>query len=99
MSTLTSASCRRLLPEATGDVLEIGVGPGVNFPYYDPARVRKLYALEPNATMVRLSEQSLGQSKLNVGFIALSDEQPAEVLDWRRSPSRLTSCYRERIYP
>jgi len=31
-----------------GKFLEIGVGPGVNFSRYDPARVTKVYALEQN---------------------------------------------------
>jgi hypothetical protein len=38
----------QLLPEARGTVLEIGVGSGANFGHYDPARVDKIYALEPN---------------------------------------------------
>jgi hypothetical protein len=43
----------RIVPLAQGDVLEIGVGPGVNFTHYDPARVSKVYALEPNPGMLR----------------------------------------------
>ena len=45
------------VPLAQGTLLEIGVGPGVNFVYYDPARVSKLYAPEPNPAMVRLAEK------------------------------------------
>ena len=41
----------RISPPAEGKVLEIGVGPGVSFVHYDPARVRKVYALEPNPGM------------------------------------------------
>jgi hypothetical protein len=37
---------QRLVPLAKGNVLEIGVGPGVNFAYYDPATVNRVYALE-----------------------------------------------------
>jgi hypothetical protein len=33
---------QRLIPLAQGEVLEIGVGPGVNFLHYDPARVNKV---------------------------------------------------------
>src|SRR5579864_1480445 len=39
---------RRIVPLAQGNVLEIGVGPGVNFVHYDRAKVSKVYALEPN---------------------------------------------------
>jgi hypothetical protein len=38
----------RIVPWAQGTVLEIGVGSGGNFIHYDPAKVSKLYALEPN---------------------------------------------------
>ena len=48
---------RELLFDARGEALEIGVGPGTNLLHYDPAKVRKPYALEPNATMVRLAER------------------------------------------
>ena len=41
---------QRIVPLASGKVLEIGVGPGVNFTLYDSARVSKVYALEPNPT-------------------------------------------------
>jgi len=39
---------QQIIPLAQGKVLEIGVGSGANFRHYDPARVNKLYALEPN---------------------------------------------------
>ena len=38
----------QIVPLARGVVLEIGVGSGANFPYYDQANVERLYALEPN---------------------------------------------------
>lgn len=45
---------RQIIPLAEGNVLEIGVGSGANFPHYDPTRVTKLYVLEPNSGMIRL---------------------------------------------
>jgi hypothetical protein len=32
--------------------LEIGVGPGVNFPHYDPAKVQNVYALEATSELL-----------------------------------------------
>ncbi len=52
-------------------VLEIGGGPGVNFAYYNPARVNKIHALEPNRAMIRLAEPQQRQIKLDVKFIDL----------------------------
>ena len=66
---------RQLLSEARGDVLEIGVGPGVNFAHYDPAKVGKLYALEPNPGMIRLAEQQRRHTRLAVEFLDLPGER------------------------
>ena len=68
---------RRIVPRAQGQVLEIGVGPGVNFVHYDPARVSKVYALEPNPGMVRLAERERQRhgSGLQVEFLALPGER------------------------
>ncbi len=66
---------QRIVPLAQGIVLEIGVGPGVNFVYYDPARVRKLYALEPNPAMIRLAERQRRRTTLDVEFLDLPGER------------------------
>ena len=55
---------QRILPFAEGRILEIGVGTGVYFVHYDPARVSKVYALEPNPGMIRMAEQRRRQTQL-----------------------------------
>lgn len=64
----------RIIPSAQGRVLEIGVGSGVNFVYYDPARVSKVYALEPNRGMLRLAEEQRRRTELDVEFLELAGE-------------------------
>jgi SAM-dependent methyltransferase len=66
---------RRLLADVAGHVLEIGFGPGVNLSYYDPTRVRKLYALEPNARMIQLATRHPLLSSFDVEFLGLPGEQ------------------------
>jgi SAM-dependent methyltransferase len=66
---------RQLLADAAGIVLEIGVGPGANFVHYDPTKVRKLYALEPNPGMVRLADEQRRRTTLNIEFLGLPGEQ------------------------
>jgi len=66
---------QRIVRDAVGKVLEIGVGPGVNFAHYDPAKVRKIYALEPNPQMVRLAERRRRRTDLDIEFLALPGER------------------------
>ena len=66
---------QRLVRLAEGTVLEIGAGSGANFVHYDPARVTKLYALEPNRGMIVLAEQQRRRTTLDVEFLDLLGER------------------------
>ena len=65
---------QKVIPLASGTVLEVGSGAGANFPYYDPARVTKLYALEPNAQMIALAEAQ-HPATLAVEYLELPGER------------------------
>jgi len=65
---------QQIIASAQGKVLEIGIGAGANLAHYDPARVSKLYALEPNRTMIRLSQRRRKQTKLEIEFLDLARE-------------------------
>jgi ubiquinone/menaquinone biosynthesis C-methylase UbiE len=66
---------QHLVPAAQGTVLEIGVGPGVNFPHYDPLKVSKVYALEPNLGMIRRADQQRRRTHLDIEFLDLPGER------------------------
>jgi ubiquinone/menaquinone biosynthesis C-methylase UbiE len=65
----------QIIPLAQGTVLEVGVGPGVNFSYYDSAKVNKIYALEPNPGMVLRAENQRRPTELDVEFLDLPGER------------------------
>src|SRR5262249_10736688 len=65
----------RIISSAQGTVLEVGVGPGVNFVHYDAQKVGKLYALEPNPGMIRLAEREKARTDLTIEFIDLEAQQ------------------------
>ena len=65
----------QIIPLAEGTVLEIGSGSGANFPHYDPAKVRLLYALEPNLGMIRRAQNRQQQTELNVRYLGLPGER------------------------
>jgi hypothetical protein len=37
----------KVVPEASGVVLEIGIGPGFNLEFYDPAKVVRVIGVDP----------------------------------------------------
>ena len=47
----------KVVPLAEGEVLEIGVGSGLNLSFYDPDRVQKVWGLEPSEGMRRLARR------------------------------------------
>jgi SAM-dependent methyltransferase len=65
----------QLIPMAQGKVLEIGAGSGANFVHYDPSKVSRLYALEPNPGMIHLAKRQQRKTKLNIEFIDLPGER------------------------
>lgn len=65
---------RKVVPEATGRVLEIGIGSGLNLPFYDPAKVEKLWGLEPVDEIRRMAEKAAVGAPFPVEFIGLPGE-------------------------
>ena len=60
MPTLVSCGCslpmitderRKVVPRAAGVVLELGAGSGLNLGLYDPAKVERVFGLEPDPAM------------------------------------------------
>lgn len=44
---------QKLVPSATGDVLEVGIGSGLNLPFYDADRVSRVWGLDPSEAITR----------------------------------------------
>ncbi len=49
------AARSRVVPQAEGDVLELGCGGGINMEYYDPARVRSFAGIDPSPALLDAS--------------------------------------------
>jgi SAM-dependent methyltransferase len=60
----------KITPLAEGVVLELGFGSGLNLPLYDPARVKRLFALEPEAGMLALARKTAKAAPFPVEILA-----------------------------
>ena len=66
---------RKVVPRATGRVLEVGMGPGLNLPFYDRERVELVWGLEPSEGMRRKAAPALEATDLEVHWLDLPGEE------------------------
>ena len=72
-NTALRAERASIVPRAEGFVLEVGVGSGLNIPFYGAA-VRRLYALDPSAELLRMARPKADQVPFPVNFLQHSAE-------------------------
>ncbi len=60
---------------ARGVVLEVGAGNGLNFAYYDPARVERVEAIEPDATMLGYARERAASAPAPIHLVQASAER------------------------
>ena len=60
--------------EASGVVLEVGAGTGLNFPWYQAARVERVEAIEPDSAMLVYGRRRAGQAAVPIVLTQASVE-------------------------
>ena len=64
-----------LVPKAHGRVLEIGIGSGLNLPYYRTGAVRRLAAVDPSAELLAMARRNARRLGLDVELVQQSAER------------------------
>lgn len=64
----------KVVPLAKGDVLEIGIGSGLNLPHYDPAHVTSVTGVDPDEHIWKRSEARRAAAPFPIERIGLSGE-------------------------
>jgi ubiquinone/menaquinone biosynthesis C-methylase UbiE len=59
----------KVVPLADGRVLEIGIGSGLNIPFYDPDKVQHLWGLDPSAEMWSIAQKNARRFHIDAEFI------------------------------
>ena len=65
----------KVVPRARGTVLEIGIGTGLNLPYYDGERVERLIGLDPSERSWELARRRAAGLAFPLEFIGLPGEE------------------------
>ena len=66
---------QKVVPLAEGRVLEVGMGSGLNIPFYDPTRIEFVWGLEPSQGMRRLAEPRLAKAPFEIKWLSLPGEE------------------------
>jgi|TARA_B110000503_G_scaffold12013_3_gene16231 ubiquinone/menaquinone biosynthesis C-methylase UbiE len=65
----------KVVPLAKGTVLEIGIGTGLNLPFYDASRVARVIGLDPSEESWELAGERAAHLDFEVEFIGLPGEE------------------------
>lgn len=65
----------KVVPQAQGVVLEIGIGSGLNFRFYDEKKVRRVIGLDPAGPMLKLARRRAQAVAFPVEFVELGGER------------------------
>ncbi len=66
---------KKIVPSAKGRVLEIGMGSGLNLPYYDADKVDFVWGLEPSEGMRRKGQAAVDAAPFEVKWLDLPGEE------------------------
>src|ERR1700688_2672904 len=63
------------IPHARGQVLEVGIGSGLNLPFYS-REVERVYGVDPSIELGRLARQRAADSSTKVELLSQSADEP-----------------------
>src|SRR3954452_17198131 len=68
------------IPHARGEVLEIGIGSGLNLPFYSP-QVEHIRSVDPSLELQRMARKRLPAGRIQIEFLPQSAEEPLPLAD------------------
>lgn len=73
--TVIQEQREKVVPLAEGRVLEVGMGSGLNIPFYDPKKVELVWGLEPSDGMRKKAQANLVRAPFEVRWLDLPGEE------------------------
>ncbi len=64
----------KVVPSARGRVLEVGIGSGLNLPYYDADHVERVFGLDPSPEITRMAANAAARAPFEVEFLTAGGE-------------------------
>jgi ubiquinone/menaquinone biosynthesis C-methylase UbiE len=66
---------KKLVPLARGRVLEVGIGSGLNLPFYEPDEISEVWGLDPSPEMTAMASDAARRVSFDVEFVSAGSEE------------------------
>ena len=66
---------KKIVPHAKGTILEIGIGSGLNIPFYEKSKVEKIYGLDPSPELCEMAKQVAIKNEIDINFLLNGAEE------------------------
>ena len=74
-SNPVSRQRQKVVPLVEGKVLEVGVGSGLNLPFYDKSKIDELWGLDPSEELSAMARKVADRENIVVNFISSGAEE------------------------
>ena len=64
----------KIVPLADGVVLDIGIGSGLNIPFYNKTKIKYLYGLDPSKELLNIAKSSAKEEQFEIEFLECGAE-------------------------
>jgi ubiquinone/menaquinone biosynthesis C-methylase UbiE len=65
---------KKVVPLAKGKILDIGIGSGLNIPFYDLSKIDKIYGLDPSSELIKIAKKMAVKKNISIEFLLCGAE-------------------------